>query len=130
MAENPHPVDIYVGQRVRERRKLLGVTQEKLGEALGLTFQQVQKYERGTNRISSSKLYELSQFLGVPIGYFFEDMAPNSASGQKVELGRGPYEDGQPSAAEARELRAVFHRLSTRKRHAVLELMKAMAECS
>jgi len=70
----PNPVDVHVGQRIRQRRTLLGMSQEKLGEAIGLTFQQVQKYERGANRVGSSRLFDLSQVLDVPIVYFFEDM--------------------------------------------------------
>lgn len=70
----PNPTDIHVGKRLRLRRTLLGMSQEKLGVAVGLTFQQVQKYERGTNRIGASRLYELSKVLGVPVNYFFEEM--------------------------------------------------------
>lgn len=70
----PNPTDIHVGKRLRLRRTLLGMSQEKLGVAVGLTFQQVQKYERGTNRIGASRLYELSRVLGVSVNYFFEDM--------------------------------------------------------
>lgn len=70
----PNPIDVHVGQRIRQRRTLLGMSQEKLGEAIGLTFQQVQKYERGANRVGSSRLFDLSQVLDVPIIYFFEDM--------------------------------------------------------
>ena len=77
----PNPVDVHVGQRVRLRRTLLGMSQEKLGEAIGLTFQQVQKYERGANRIGSSRLYDLSRVLDVPISYFFDDM-DQQVSGQ------------------------------------------------
>ncbi|MBL4800741.1 MAG: helix-turn-helix transcriptional regulator [Emcibacter sp.] len=70
----PEPVDIHVGSRVRLRRTLLGMSQDKLGKALSLTFQQIQKYERGANRIGSSKLYKLSQVLDVPVSFFFDDM--------------------------------------------------------
>ncbi len=70
----PHPVDVHVGGLVRQRRTLLGMSQEKLGDALGLTFQQVQKYERGTNRISASRLYHLSLIFGVPVSEFFEGL--------------------------------------------------------
>src|ERR1700734_248682 len=69
----PSPIDIHVGSRIRLRRTLLGMSQEKLGDALGLTFQQVQKYERGTNRIGASRLYHLSRVLDVPVEFFFED---------------------------------------------------------
>lgn len=69
---NPDPVDVHVGQRVRARRKMLGLSQTQLGKELGVTFQQVQKYERGTNRIGSSRLFRLSSALDVPVSYFFE----------------------------------------------------------
>src|SRR5712671_4681311 len=68
----PNPVDKHVGSRVRMRRMMLGMSQEKLGDVLGLTFQQVQKYEKGTNRISASKLHHISQILQVPVPFFFE----------------------------------------------------------
>lgn len=68
------PVDVHVGNRIRLRRTLLGLSQEKLGEALGLTFQQIQKYERGANRVGASRLYDLARVLDVPIGFFFDDM--------------------------------------------------------
>ena len=71
---SPNPIDVYVGARVKMRRTLLGMSQEKLGEAIGLTFQQVQKYERGLNRISASRLFDISKVLEVPIGFFFEEM--------------------------------------------------------
>src|SRR5271165_4852701 len=70
----PSPIDIHVGSRIRLRRTLLGMSQERLGEALGLTFQQVQKYERGVNRVGASRLFDLSRVLDVPISFFFDDM--------------------------------------------------------
>src|SRR5262252_2459663 len=72
----PNPIDKHVGSRVRMRRMMLAMSQEKLGDALGLTFQQVQKYEKGTNRIGASRLQQISQILQVPVSFFFED-APN-----------------------------------------------------
>lgn len=75
MVRGPNPIDVHVGSRVRLRRTLLGMSQEKLAKALGLTFQQVQKYERGLNRIGSSNLYKISRVLGVPVEFFFEDMS-------------------------------------------------------
>lgn len=69
-----HPVDAHVGSRVRMRRTLLGLSQQKLGNRLGLTFQQVQKYERGANRIGASRLFEISEILGVPVNFFFDEM--------------------------------------------------------
>jgi transcriptional regulator with XRE-family HTH domain len=75
-AAKPHPIDVLVGSRLRLRRTKLGISQARLAEALGLTFQQVQKYERGTNRISASRLYRLSKVLDVPIAFFFEPRVP------------------------------------------------------
>lgn len=72
----PHPVDVHVGSRVKLRRMMLGLSQEKLGEKLGLTFQQVQKYERGSNRISASRLYYLSRELDVPVSFFYDNTDP------------------------------------------------------
>ena len=74
MAKNPNPVDIHVGGRIRLRRTLLGYSQEKLGNAVGLTFQQIQKYERGANRIGAGRLYDFSQILEVPVSFFYDDM--------------------------------------------------------
>lgn len=85
MAKVPNPIDKHVGSRVRLRRVLLGLSQEKLGDALGLTFQQVQKYEKGANRIGASRLQEISKILGVPPSYFFEG-APASASDMSANL--------------------------------------------
>ena len=82
MKKSPNHVDRHVGSRVRLRRMLLGLSQEKLGEALGLTFQQVQKYEKGTNRIGASRLQQIAQFLKVDIAYLFEDLA-----GEKQQSG-------------------------------------------
>jgi transcriptional regulator with XRE-family HTH domain len=74
--DKPNPIDIHVGSRIRLRRNMLGLSQEKLGEAIGLTFQQVQKYERGANRVGASRLHELSRVLDVPVSFFFDDMDP------------------------------------------------------
>jgi transcriptional regulator with XRE-family HTH domain len=70
----PRPIDVHVGSRIRLRRILLGVSHERLGEALGLTFQQVQKYESGVNRVGASRLFDLSRVLDVPISFFFDDV--------------------------------------------------------
>jgi transcriptional regulator with XRE-family HTH domain len=75
-AEKPNPIDVQVGSRVRLRRNMLGLSQEKLGAAIGLTFQQVQKYERGANRVGASRLHELSRVLDVPVSFFFDDVDP------------------------------------------------------
>lgn len=80
----PHPVDIHVGKRLRSRRTILGMSQEDIGGAVGITFQQVQKYERGLNRIGSSRLYEFATLLGVSISYFFEDFVDAVKSNSNV----------------------------------------------
>ncbi len=81
MVAKPNPIDVHVGKRLRLRRTLLGMSQERLGELLGLTFQQIQKYERGVNRIGSSRLYELGQILDVPVSFFFDDMVGSRLHG-------------------------------------------------
>lgn len=84
----PNPIDVHVGSRIRLRRTLLGMSQQKLGEAIGLTFQQVQKYERGTNRVGSSRMFELARVLDVPVSYFFEEMGSDvAARGRQHAMG-------------------------------------------
>jgi transcriptional regulator with XRE-family HTH domain len=84
----PNPVDKHVGSRVRMRRRMLAISQEKLGHALGLTFQQVQKYEKGTNRIGASRLEQIARILQVPVGFFFEDVSDASVTGKPDERTR------------------------------------------
>ncbi len=76
----PNPIDVHVGSRVRLRRTLVGMSQEKLGEAIGLSFQQLQKYERGSNRIGASRLFDLARVLDVPVGFFFDAMSEDVAA--------------------------------------------------
>jgi transcriptional regulator with XRE-family HTH domain len=83
---HPNPVDVHVGGRMRLRRTLLGLSQEAVAERLGLTFQQVQKYERGTNRVSSSRLFDLCRIFNVPIAYFFEEMGLDVAKQSPATL--------------------------------------------
>ena len=126
-------VDSHVGQRVRMRRTLLGLSQEKLGEAIGLTFQQVQKYERGANRIGASRLFNLSQVLDVPVSFFFDDM-PREAADAPV-LGEDDdedrvveYEPDPMAKRETLELVRAYYRITdpgVRKR--LFELTKAVA---
>lgn len=86
---NNNAVDMHVGKRVRLRRTLLGMSQEQLGAALNITFQQVQKYERGANRISSSRLWDIGQILDVPISYFFDDMTDDTMRSSPRRISRG-----------------------------------------
>lgn len=132
-AGTPNPVDVHVGGRVRLRRTLLGMSQEKLGEAIGLTFQQVQKYERGANRIGASRLFDLSRVLDVPVSFFFDDM-PDSVASRSPALTRGPTvseqsTDPDPLAKrETLELVRAYYRISdplVRKR--LFEMTKALA---
>ena len=132
----PSPIDVHVGSRIRLRRTLLGMSQERLGEALGLTFQQVQKYERGVNRVGASRLFDLSRVLDVPISFFFDDM-PDSLSANfggvpSRRLGGGgesqdPFGDDTLSRRETLELVRAYYRItdpSVRKR--VFDLIKSM----
>ncbi|QEX25300.1 hypothetical protein FRZ61_52470 [Hypericibacter adhaerens] len=129
----PNPIDVHVGARIRQRRTLLGMSQEKLGEAIGLTFQQVQKYERGANRVGSSRLFDLARVLDVPVSYFFEDMSAGTASKSPSRL-RGlaepkpePFEPDPLAKRETLELVRAYYRIAdpaVRKR--VFELTKAL----
>lgn len=94
---SPHPVDLHVGRRMRLRRNLLGISQETLAHKLGLTFQQVQKYERGLNRISSSRLFDISKVLNVHVSYFFDEMDEDVSAGSPLSLSLG---DGSRKTAD------------------------------
>ena len=130
MAARPNPVDIHVGKRVRLRRTLLGMSQEKLGEAIGLTFQQVQKYERGTNRIGSSRLYQLSLVLDIPVSYFFEDLPVEITKGQPVSLAEDRGFGGDPMVEpETLELVRAYYRITNAQvRKRIFQLVKAVGE--
>lgn len=129
----PNPVDVHVGTRVRLRRTLLGMSQEKLGESIGLTFQQVQKYERGSNRVGASRLYDLARVLDVPVGFFFEEMPEETqqsspAQVQGLEEEGDTYEPDPMAKRETLELVRAYYRISdptVRKR--LFELTKALA---
>ena len=82
-----HPIDVHVGTRIRQRRTLLGMSQTGLGASVGLTFQQIQKYERGSNRISSSRLFEFAKVLDVPVAHFFDDMSARTRSAGPMKIG-------------------------------------------
>lgn len=126
--EGPNPIDIHVGARLRLRRTLLGLSQEKLGEAVGITFQQLQKYERGSNRISASRLYNLSQVLGVPVSFFFDDMPGNEGQPGNGSVMPGETDEFESMARrETLELVRAYYRISdpaVRKR--TFDLVKAL----
>ena len=127
MAIHPNPIDIDVGSRIRVRRKQLGMSQAKLAKAISLSFHQMQKNERGTNRVGSSRLYQISQVLEVPISYFFDDM-PAEISG-KPGLAMSSDFDGDPLAKrETQQLVRAYYRIpSQRLRNQVRKLMRALA---
>jgi transcriptional regulator with XRE-family HTH domain len=112
------------------RRKMLGVSQERLAEALGLTFQQVQKYERGANRISASKLYDIARFLSAPISYFFEGLTdPSQGSGVEHDSSSEQHVHGFLMTSEGLELAAAFPRIiRSRLRRRILDLVRALSE--
>lgn len=126
------PVDVHVGARLRLRRTLLGMSQEALAEAIGLTFQQVQKYERGTNRIGAGRLYEISRVLGVPVSYFYENWNPRG-SGHRSEApglseAAAAFESLPGAHRETLELVRAFNRITDPTiRKKVGDLIRAMA---
>ena len=130
--KGPNPVDVHVGHRVRQRRTLLGMSQEKLGEAIGLTFQQVQKYERGANRISASRLFDLARTLDVSIGYFFDEMEDQVAArlpGQPIDPDPpAPMRRDPLTKRETLELVRAYYRIADpRVRKCLFETPKAIA---
>ncbi|KAB2916276.1 MAG: helix-turn-helix transcriptional regulator [Hyphomicrobiaceae bacterium] len=130
-SRRPNPIDVHVGSRVRFRRMLLGMSQEKLGEKLGLTFQQVQKYEKGINRIGASRLFDLAQVLGVSVQFFYEE-APAGETAQFVPgFADKPAEGSIVEFLRSRdglELNKAFVRISDAKaRRAIVDLVRSLA---
>ena len=137
----PSPIDVHVGTRVRLRRTLLGMSQERLGEALGLTFQQVQKYERGVNRVGASRLFDLSRVLDVPISFFFDDMQDQLTQGGMGGGGSGlsgrramgfsdqqdAFADDTMNRRETQELVRAYYRIpDAAVRKSVFDLIKRL----
>jgi transcriptional regulator with XRE-family HTH domain len=125
----PNPVDRHVGLRIRLRRKELGLSQEKLADSIGLTFQQVQKYERAANRVSASKLWEMARALKTSITYFFDGLGePSAAEGPSTKADRAAVHDFLLTA-EGMELAASFSKIRrTKVRRRILDLVRAMAD--
>ena len=132
----PSPVDVHVGARLRVRRTLLGMSQTTVGDAVGLTFQQMQKYEKGTNRISASRLFDFARVLDVPIEYFFGDMpagVAGSFAGKRRSRAEQPPSDGlNPMAKrETLELVRAYYRITDSKvRKCLFKMIKAIAAAS
>lgn len=130
-ARKPNPIDAHVGTRVRLRRMLLGMSQEKLGEHLGLTFQQVQKYEKGVNRIGASRLFDLSRVLGVPVQFFYDE-----APAELTDTSLAPGFEDKPaetyvieflSTREGMDLNKAFVKITDQRvRRAIVELVRAL----
>ncbi len=128
--KKPNPIDTHVGGRIRLRRNMLGMSQEKLGENLGITFQQIQKYEKGTNRVGASRLQAIASILGVPVAFFFED-----APGQ--EAARGGFAEESSTAfamefcstPEGLQLNRAFFRIADPKvRRRIVDLVKSLSD--
>lgn len=128
--KSPHPIDAHVGGRVRLRRMVVGMSQDKLGELLGLTFQQVQKYEKGVNRIGASRLFDLSRILEVPIQFFFDDF--DGQTNRSYGFAESPAEDSvmqllhTPEGVELCRYFAEIRDPKVRKR--VLDLVRTLSE--
>ena len=138
-SENPDPIDIHVGARLRMRRNLVGMSQEQLGKALGLTFQQIQKYERGINRMGSSRLYHIARLLSVPVSFFFEEIPaklglapqPGFAESEQTPLEEAPSsERSDYDIMHRREtlylVRAYYRIQDPKKRRKIYELIRSM----
>ena len=129
--KKPNPTDIHVGGRIRLRRNMLGMSQEKLGESLGITFQQIQKYEKGTNRVGASRLQAIANILGIPVAFLFEDLPGQN----DVSVG-GFSEDASAAfalefctSAEGLQLNRAFVKISDAKvRRKLIELVKTLAD--
>lgn len=133
MSDHPHPVDVYVGKRLRLRRSILGMSQESIGKAIGVTFQQIQKYERGINRMGASRLYDFARALGVQISYFFEGYG-NYTQPEVAELGAAEseaprFDHADMDNRETRDMmRAYFRVKNPAVRKRIVELVKAFAD--
>ena len=126
----PNPVDKYVGSRVRMRRIMLGMSQEKLGEALGLTFQQIQKYEKGTNRVGASRIQQISEILQVPVSFLFEGGPSTMAAATGAGEGTSPtYVSDFLATSEGLALTRAFTRIADAKlRRSIVDLVEKIAD--
>ena len=128
-----HPVDAFVGNKLRARRIMLGLSQDSIGRAIGVTFQQIQKYERGINRMGSSRLYEVGKLLTVPIAYFFEGYEQKKGDGSIYNAGMAEENDGfeheKISSRETLELIRAYYSIKDEKvRKRFSDLLKSMVE--
>lgn len=130
-SKKPNPIDVHVGSKVRFKRTMLGMSQEKLGDSLGVTFQQVQKYEKGTNRIGASRLQQISSILKTPVSFFFEGIPGQNSTGQPG-FGEGETPDYTTSflaTSEGIQLNRSFCRIKDPKvRKKIVDLVKSLAD--
>lgn len=127
--KKPNPIDIHVGGRIRLRRNMQGMSQERLGEQLGITFQQIQKYEKGTNRVGASRLQEISSILQVPVAYFFEDAPGGSPTSGFAEDNQTDYVVDFLSSSEGLSLNRAFARIQDPKvRRRIIDLVRSLAD--
>ena len=124
-----HPVDVHVGKRVRHRRWMVGMTQQQLAEKVGIKFQQIQKYETGMNRISASRLWDISDALGVPVAYFFEGMDGAEAP-QTAEMGRTALPGDILADKEALELVRSYYAIPENQRRRLFELARVLSDAA
>ena len=127
--KKPNPIDIHVGGRIRLRRNMTGMSQEKLGEHLGITFQQIQKYEKGTNRVGASRLQAIASILEVPVAYFFDGAPGEGPAGGFAEDGQTSFVVDFLSSAEGLQLNRAFVRIGDPKvRRRIIELVRTLAD--
>lgn len=129
--KTPNPIDRHVGSRVRMRRMMISMSQEKLGERLGITFQQVQKYEKGTNRIGTSRLHQIAKILGVAVSFFYDDMPGGETATGFGETGSPVYISEFMASPEGLALASAFMKVSDPKvRRRIVDLVEAMVAAS
>jgi transcriptional regulator with XRE-family HTH domain len=116
-----HPIDANVGLRIRQRRWMLGMTQQQLAQRVGIKFQQIQKYESGANRVSASRLFEISQVLEVPISYFFDGLGELVPAGEETDV---------LANREALELVRAFYSIPEQQRKRLFELARALSHAA
>ena len=128
-----HPVDVHVGRRLRLRRTIMGLSQDSIGKAIGVTFQQIQKYERGINRMGASRIYDFAKALNVPVSYFFEgygdDLGELSPAFGMAESVAPAFEHEQISNRETMDVMRAYHKIKNpQMRKRIVDLIKSMAE--
>lgn len=125
-----HPVDVHVGQRIRRRRWMLGITQQQLGDAVGIKFQQIQKYETGMNRVSASRLYDIATALEIPVAFFFEGMSEEITADAEEALANAPEAERASndifSEKETLELIRCYYQMPEEPRRRLFELTRSL----